>query len=119
MFLVRIIEGDINIRVLLRLCGKVIRTERLAEFANNKSSKLPFDATLHLDFFMLLRVTFMFEGYGRIMREDIMCAVYHLVFVPKYAPQIRIWHIWTYLGTYLSVPNMVKWGVPENAVQTR
>ena len=71
---------------------------------------------------MLLRVTFMFEGYGRIMREDIMCAVYHLVFVPKYAPQIRIWRIWTYLGTYLSVPNMVKRGVPEkilqNAVQT-
>ena len=36
---------------------------------------MPFDATLHLDFFMLLRVTFMFEGYGRIIREDIMYLV--------------------------------------------
>ena len=40
--------------------------------------------------------------------------------VPKYTPQIPYL---AYLGTYLSVPDMVKWGVPEkilqNAVQTR
>ena len=35
--------------------------------------------------------------------------------VPKYAP--HLYGIWPYLGTYLGVPNMVNWGVPEKILQ--
>ena len=37
--------------------------------------------------------------------------------LPKYAPKMHIWPYLAYLGAYMSAPNMVKRGVPENILQ--
>ena len=61
--------------------------------------------------------------WGALLTQGRNCILQHTPLDHIWRAQIRtpntvIGHIWPYLGTYLSVPNMVKWGVPEKILQS-